>query len=886
MLLLLPLLSLSALWGFALNLTVGDGMALLRANTLYQTVGLTSTDLGLQLQAERTRSSMVVSSRVITSGMGEQRARTDRSVEAFKKAAAGDEAVTPELRNSLDELLRRLDGLPSVRSGVDGGQQSRLNVVSSYNQILDSVFLVYTQMTAVPDLPIFQQAAAMQGMGNAHEMIARENALVSGALVDNRMSQEERRAFGEYVTTRRFLHNRGVASLDAELSGPYRDTFRSSVFERFTELERAVAGGTGDFLPPEAAAWKASVSEVSARLDKVNAAAARMLADRAQGVATDVLIRIVIAGGVGLIAVVASIIISVRFGRRLASELAGLRSAALELADVRLPRVVERLRRGEEVDVRSEAPPIQAGGSTEVHDVAHAFGSVQRTAVEAAVGQANLRRGVSQVFVNLARRKQGLLHRQLALLDSMQRRATDPDSLHDLFRLDHLTTRMRRHAESLIILSGAAPGRSWRRPVPVIDALRAAIAEVEDYTRVNVLPVADVSLDGTAVADITHLVAELIENATIYSPPQTTVTVRGDVVANGFAIEVEDRGLGLTPAEYEAVNARLADPPEFDLADSDRLGLFVVGQLASRHDIQVILRGSPYGGTTAIVLLPRTLMAQGVPLTLTAQRASYTAERVDERPEGLLPSQREALPSAPGGGGLPRRTRAAAPAAQPAQPAAAPSLSVVTDLPARSPVPGLRERPGQDGGRETVRGTPPGPASSPPPGALPRRGSSPAGPSRPVTSPADPSSPSSSPAAPSRPMSSPADPSRPVPSPAGAALGTRAPRTSPAPPETREAPAKGGGAVTGCPAARPSAVQPPAGPGGLPRRVRQANLAPQLRQEGEASAAPAPKAEPCEERSPEEIRAMFSAFQAGARRGREEQNNESPHHTTGDKEDK
>ncbi|MEU4832396.1 nitrate- and nitrite sensing domain-containing protein [Streptosporangium sp. NPDC023615] len=848
MLLLLPLLSLSALWGFALNLTIGDGISLLRANTLYQTVGVTSTDLGLQLQAERTQSSMVVSSRVITSGMGEQRARTDRSIEAFQKAAAGDEAVTPELRASLDELLRRLDGLPSIRSGVDGGQQSRLSVLSSYNQILDAVFLVYTQMTAVPDLSIFQQAAAMQGMGNAHEMIARENALVSGALVDKRMSEEERRAFGEYVTTRRFLHNRGVASLDAELSGPYRDTFRSSVFERFTELERAVAGGTGDRLPLEAAGWKASVNEVSTWLDKVNASSARTLADRAQGMATDVLIRIVIAGGVGLIAVVASIIISVRFGRRLASELAGLRSAALDLADVRLPRVVERLRRGEEVDVRAEAPPIQAGGSTEVHDVAHAFGSVQHTAVEAAVGQANLRRGVSQVFVNLARRKQSLLHRQLALLDSMQRRATDPDSLHDLFRLDHLTTRMRRHAESLIILSGAAPGRSWRRPVPVIDVLRAAIAEVEDYTRVNVLPVADVSLDGAAVADITHLVAELIENATIYSPPQTTVTVRGDVVANGFAVEVEDRGLGLSPAEYEAVNARLADPPEFDLADSDRLGLFVVGQLASRHGIQVILRGSPFGGTTAIVLLPRALLAQqDKPLTLTAQRTSYTAERVDERPEGLFePAPREALPSAPGGGGLPRRTRGA-PAVQPA---AAPSLSVVTDLPARAPAPGLQERPGQDGGGETVR------------------------------------------EAPSRPASSPGDPRRPVPSPAGAALaGARAPRTPQAgqvSPETREAPSRGGGA-TGCPAARPSAVQPPAGPGGLPRRVRQANLAPQLRQEGEAAPAapaPAPKAEPCEERSPDEIRAMFSAFQAGARRGREEQNDESPHHTTGDKGDK
>ncbi|MGW0591912.1 nitrate- and nitrite sensing domain-containing protein [Streptosporangium sp. NPDC002607] len=819
MLLLLPLLSLSALWGFVLNLTVGDGITLLNANSIYQSVGVTSTDLGLQLQAERTQSSVAISSRVLTSGMGEQRSRTDRAVEAFRKATASEDSGSPELRTSLGALLSQLDRLPNIRSGVDSGQQARLSVLSSYNRILDAVFLVYDQMTAVPDLSIAQQATAMHGMGNAYEMFARENALISGALIDYRLSEEERKAFGEYVTTRKFLHTKGVASLDPELGATYRDTFKSAAFEKFTDLEKAVIGSTGNRLAPEAARWKATANEMSAWLDKVNLAASKKLAERAQTAATGILLRIVIAGGVGLIAVVASIIISVRFGRRLAAELAGLRSAALELADVRLPHVVDRLRRGEEVDVRAEAPPIQAGGSTEVHDVAHAFGSVQRTAVEAAVGQANLRRGVSQVFVNLARRKQSLLHRQLTLLDSMQHRATDPDSLEDLFRLDHLTTRMRRHAEGLIILSGAAPGRSWRKPVPVVDVLRAAIAEVEDYTRVNVMPVADISLDGAAVADITHLVAELIENATIYSPPQTMVTVRGDVVANGFAVEVEDRGLGLSPMEYAAINERLANPPEFDLADSDRLGLFVVGQLASRHGIQVILRGSPFGGTTAIVLIPRTVMAQqGSPLALTVEQTSSTTERAAERPGELFDSPAHDTFSPPANGnGLPRRTRPASPA----QSTAAPSLSVVTDLPARTQPAGQEGRPGGTADQETGWAH-----------AL-------------FTA-----------------------------SPEGAPQGTR---------ETRRTPEPGNDAPT-----RKTAPQPPMGPGGLPRRIRQANLAPQLRQEPEATepAQPEPRAEPCEERSPDEVRALFSAFQAGARRGREEQDDDFAHHTTGDKGDK
>jgi len=822
-LLLLPLLSLSALWGFVLNLTVGDGLVLLRSNTVYQTVGITSTDLGLQLQAERTLSSVAISSRVLTSGMGEQRARTDRATEAFKTAAARDSG-NPELNNSLKELVRKLDRLPVIRAGVDSGQHTRLGALSNYNQILDSVFLVYDQMVALPDLSIFQQASALQGMGNAHEMIARENALISGALIDQRLSEEERKAFGEYVSIRRFLHNRGMAGLDSELGTQYRDTFASATFEKFTDLEKVIIASTGNRLPPQASTWKATTNALTTWLDKVNLAATSALAERAQGIATGVLARILIAGGVGLIAVVASIIFSVRFGRRLAAELAGLRSAALDLAEVRLPHVVDRLRRGEEVDVRAEAPPIQAGGSTEVHDVAHAFGSVQRTAVEAAVGQANLRRGVSQVFVNLARRKQGLLHRQLTLLDSMQRRATDPDSLQDLFRLDHLTTRMRRHAEGLIILSGAPPGRSWRQPVPVVDVLRAAVAEVEDYTRVSVMPVPDISLDGTAVADITHLVAELIENATIFSPPQTAVTVRGDVVANGFAVEVEDRGLGLSLAEYEAINQRLANPPEFDLADSDRLGLFVVGQLASRHGIQVILRGSPFGGTTAIVLIPRSVIAQqDSPLALTAERTSSAEGATGYQGEPYVPAQPGALAPPAGGNGLPRRNKQAPPnrPPQPEQPAA-PSLSVVSDLPARAPSPPAGTEPGWETGWDAAS-----------------RGASPAAPPR---------------GAPQEPRESHETP--------------------------REAPAGdrgGNGAPT-----RQTAAQPFKGPGGLPRRIRQANLAPQLRQEAE----PEPSAEPNEERSPEETRALFSAFQAGARRGREEQDNDFAHHTTGDKGDK
>ncbi|WP_214319468.1 sensor histidine kinase [Nonomuraea sediminis] len=647
---LLPLLSLSALWGFALNLTVGDGQSLLRANTLYQTIGVTSTDLGLQLQAERARTAMAITTRKLTQDLGTQRARTDSAVNAFQKSATKAEgAITADLRGPLDSLNAELDRLSTIRIAIDGGMITRLATLNEYNRILDSLFRLYDHLVSVPDLELFQQASSLQAMGNAREVLAREHALVGGALLDGRMTDPEVGAFTEYAATRKFLDSRGLAGLDDELRAPYEKIFDDQPFRDFSAMEdRIVKTGTP---PANAAEWNSTVDRLSSQLDKLGVASSQALAARATEGATGTLIKIGIAGILGLVAVLASIIISVRFGRRLAGELAGLRTVALELAERRLPAIVAKLRRGEEVDVKAEGKPLRVSGSAEITDVARAFGSVQNTAVSAAVGQAALRRGVGQVFLNLARRKQGLLHRQLTLLDSMQRRTHDPERLEELFKLDHLTTRMRRHAESLIILSGAVPGRAWRRAVPVVDVVRAAVAEVEDYTRVTVESMPNGSMDGGAAADVTHLVAELVENATIYSPPTTTVQVRGDLVSNGYVIEVEDRGLGLSPTEYAAFNAMLADPPEFDLADSDRLGLFVVARLAQRHGIQVMLRRSPFGGTSAIVLVPRALLAEQVALPASDDDVPALPSRTRKKPLAVVSGGTHA--------GLPRRVRQA-----------------------------------------------------------------------------------------------------------------------------------------------------------------------------------------------------------------------------------
>jgi hypothetical protein len=213
------------------------------------------------------------------------------------------------------------------------------------------------------------------------------------------------------------------------------------------------------------------------------------------------------------------------------------------------------------------------------------------------------------------------------MLDAMERRETNSEELEDLFKVDHLATRMRRNAENLIVLSGAVPGRGWRNAVPMVDVVRGAVGEVEDYTRVTVLPIGSSALEGRAVGDVIHLLAELIENAVSFSPPYTVVHISGHPVANGFAIEVEDRGLGMSEADLETANEQLRKPPEFNLTSTARLGLYVVGRLAERHGIKVRLRESPYGGTTAIVLLPQNLVIHGAdsPAALRDQRGEQRA---------------------------------------------------------------------------------------------------------------------------------------------------------------------------------------------------------------------------------------------------------------------
>jgi signal transduction histidine kinase len=617
LLVLVPVLSLVGIYAFAIGTTARDVFTLSKANTVKNTVGDPVAAFMSQLSTERMLAIGYMSD---TTGanlakLELQETKTNTAIAGLRSALTSSAVrgnASPAENVAIAQLLRDTAGLPSLRAQVAAQIIPSGRAFDEYNAVVQSSYRVLTAaIRQQTNATLVSQALAFVRMGQSGDLLSQENTLLLAGLTSGNFNASDLQQFTQLVGARRAFYNLTLPDLDPRYRVYYSHAISPRALASLGLLEDTVIHGTrpGTVPPVSPLAWQQAVGAVGTGLTTAGLQAGNAITDQANSQSRTNILRLILFGGLGLIAIVISIGLGVWIGRREVRELSDLRQTALELANERLPDVVSRLAAGEQVDVSAQVLPAAAGsGSDEIGQVRDAFATVQRTAVEAAVGQAKLRQGISHIFRNLARRSQSLLHRQLTLLDAMERRARDPQELDDLFRVDHLATRMRRHAESLIILSGEAPARGWRHPVPLVDVLRAAVAEVEDYTRIKVSASTQASLAGPAVGDVIHMIAELAENATIYSPPQTPVSITGSVVGQGFAVEIEDRGLGMTPAHREEINAQLENPPAFDLSGSDQLGLFVAGQLAKRQNIRISLRASPYGGTTAIVLIPRSLV--------------------------------------------------------------------------------------------------------------------------------------------------------------------------------------------------------------------------------------------------------------------------------------
>ncbi|MCG5218772.1 nitrate- and nitrite sensing domain-containing protein [Streptosporangium soli] len=608
------LVSLAALWAFAAWVTLREGMNLLWVSRLDAGVAAPSVRLLEDLQLERRLSLIKLGdpARAQREALAEQRRRTDASLRNFEELTGGTDvqwAASQALLGRIDEADQRLTLVRGTRKAVDAGSIDQRKAATTYNDAADFIFYIYQSLATLDDDSFAKDTRALINLYRAREMLAREDAHLAGALAAGQFGSTEYTQFVQLVGAQRHLSAEALGDLRDADPAAHGQVVKSGVLNRVRSMEELVIGtGSNGASPPVSGEqWQAVTKPALTELQQAVDVAGDRLVDRATPIAAGVILRLALAGGLGLLAVVASIVLSITTARALVRQLDKLRVAASELARERLPDVVNRLGHGEKVDIAAEAPPL-AFGDDQIGQVGRAFNEVQETAIRVAVEQAELRRSIREVLLSLARRTQSLVHRQLALLDTMERRESDPKDLKDLFRVDHLATRMRRNAENLIVLSGASPARSWRRPVPMIDVVRGALAEVEDYTRVTVPPMGDVSLAGRAVGDVIHLLAELIENAVSYSPPYTTAEVVGQVVGSGYVIEIEDRGLGMSPEDLDAANERITNPPEFDLRDTSRLGLFVVSRLADRHGIRVSLKGSPYGGTTAVILLPNDIV--------------------------------------------------------------------------------------------------------------------------------------------------------------------------------------------------------------------------------------------------------------------------------------
>ncbi|MFG3589593.1 nitrate- and nitrite sensing domain-containing protein [Streptomyces sp. NPDC047990] len=656
---LVPSVTLAAMWGVTTTQIFSEGLRLRAQTELSRSTGAMGTEATLALQQERSLSAAwLASPHGSRTALDRQRRTTDAAVAKLVRRSDDIKSAPARIGDRLYSVLASVGSLEYYRGQVDHPTDiTAQQALDQYTAIIDGQINAFQELSQVDDGDLTSQAGPLITLGSAAELVAQEDAELALAWPSGKLDEKAWTRFAQLVDVRRWVFRGQVlSSLDGAVKTRVERILQSPDFKTLEDVEdQVVAARTAHGtvartvpLPDAGPRWNAALARISAQYSDLIRQQTAGLLDRSADKADGLLVKAAALSAGGLVALLLCVVMSWRITRSLSRRLRGLRLATLSLAEERLPDVVSRLDRGEKVDVDLAAPPLDYG-EDELGQVAQAFNTAQRTAVHTAVELADTRRGFQKVILGIARQSQNLVNLQLSRLDAMEREHQDPRILKGLYELDSTASQLRRYEENLVIISGEQPRRSWTEPVALIDILRSAVGEVAQYQRVEVHADDEVCLTPPAVADVIHLLAELIDNATAYSPAPSPVGVRAAMVAKGLAVEIEDRGLGLSEEDYAAFNSQLAVSPQFDvvaLADDLRLGMFVIARLATRHGITVTLRSSPYGGTTAIVLIPHEIVVRETP-----GPSARDADPMDADPMGADPMAADAPGTAAAGTG-------------------------------------------------------------------------------------------------------------------------------------------------------------------------------------------------------------------------------------------
>jgi signal transduction histidine kinase len=531
------------------------------------------------------------------------RADTDARLADLRRSVAGVDA--PPLARQLDAAVRRLDQVRST--AADGAGR-----FAAYDQVAGDLLAIASLVPA--EVANQDSARALEGasaIARARQIARTQNRVITSSfpLTDADLATVERIRslqldFAGWVDLFHTVASTDARTIFAQSGAPVAIGGVSTQITRLADQPDSLLISDSDWLQL-LAERRQTLALFEERLTDTVRTQAEAAAVRAT---TAAWIVVAVAVGALILAAVATALISRSIVRRVRS----VTERAQHVAQEQLPALVEALRDPGEDAALPTIPPIRDRGADEVGDLARSFAAMQTTLEHVAEQQVEtLRKGVAEMFVTLARRNRSLIDRQLALIDELEADEDDPASLADYYRLDHIATRMRRNAESLLVLAGSAPPRTWRTPLGIDDVVRAAIGEIEDYRRVDVLTLEGVRLKGTVVADLSHLLSELLENAAQFSPPQSRVRVSGHFHEEGYLLTVSDRGVGIPQGRLAELNRLLERPPIIGLALEPTLGLYVVAMLARRHGIQVrLVPGAP--GVSAKLLVPTSLYEQSV----------------------------------------------------------------------------------------------------------------------------------------------------------------------------------------------------------------------------------------------------------------------------------